>query len=57
MLIAKDDDIEKMNIKVDDMEKMTRQFGHQFNMRVGYLAFSTICGHTSHVSHEMGGRS
>ena len=46
MLIAKDDDIEKMNIKVDDMEKRTRHFGHQVNMRVGYPNFSTLCGHS-----------
>ena len=43
--------------KDDDMEKRTIQFGHQFNVRVGYLAFSTICGHTSHVSHAKSGNS
>ena len=43
--------------KDDDMEKRTRQFGHQFNMRVGYLAFSTVCEHMSHVSHAKSGSS
>ena len=41
--------------KDDDMEKRTRQFGHQFNVRVGYPTFSTLCGHSSHVSHEKSG--
>ena len=49
--MEKDDDTAKRNIKIDDMEKRTRQFGHQFNVRVGYPTFSTVCGHMSHVSH------
>ena len=43
--------------KDDDMEKWTRQFGNQFNVRVSYLAFSTVCGHTSNVSHAKSGSS
>ena len=38
--------------KDDDMEKRTRQFGHQVNVRVGYLIFSTVCGHASHAKSE-----
>ena len=57
MLMVKDGDIAKRNVKVDDMAKMTRQFGHQFNMRVGYPTFSIVCGHMSHVSHAKSGIS
>ena len=57
MWMANDDDISKRNIKVDDMEKRTRKFGHQFNVRVGYSAFSIVCGNMSHVSHAKSGSS
>ena len=40
-----------------DMEKRTRQIEHQFNVMVGYPTFSTMCGHTSHVSHAKSGIS
>ena len=49
MLMENDDDIATRNIKDDVMEKRTRQFRHQFNMRVGYSAFSTVCVHMSHA--------
>ena len=49
--------ISRLTIKDDDVEKRTRQFGHQVNVRVGYPALSIVCVHTSHVSHAKSGRS